>query len=98
MDLSDGLSLDLRRLCLESKVSAEIDSPLPIAPGASLQEALHGGEDYELLFTASARKRIPQSIGALPISQIGLITNRRRPGSVLFEGRKLRPGGFDHFG
>ena len=46
MDLSDGLSLDLRRMCVESKVSAEINADPPIARGASLDEALHGGEDY----------------------------------------------------
>lgn len=97
MDLSDGLSLDLQRLCLESNASAEIDSPIPIASGASLEQALHGGEDYELLFTASPQKSIPQVIGGLPITRIGLITNRARAGTVLFQGKKLHPGGFDHF-
>ncbi len=63
MDLSDGLSLDLHRLCVESKVSAEIDSDLPIARGASLEQALHGGEDYELLFTASPKIDVPEKIG-----------------------------------
>src|SRR6185437_2179507 len=57
MDLSDGLSLDLARLCTESGVSAEIGPALPVAPHASLDEALHGGEDYELLFTASSRMK-----------------------------------------
>ena len=59
LDLSDGLSLDLRRLCLASKQSAAIEAP-PLYPGATLDEALHGGEDYELLFTVppgSARRR-----------------------------------------
>jgi thiamine-monophosphate kinase len=50
MDLSDGLALDLHRLCLESSVSAELNSNLPAASGASLEEVMHGGEDYELLF------------------------------------------------
>jgi len=36
MDLSDGLSLDLARLCLESNVSAELDTSIPVAPGATL--------------------------------------------------------------
>ncbi len=58
IDLSDGLSLDLRRVCLASGVDAEIVAP-PRFPGASLEQALHGGEDYELLFTVPARVRVP---------------------------------------
>src|SRR3954452_8549593 len=50
MDLSDGLSLDLQRLSKASGVMAEITAP-PRFPGATLEQALHGGEDYELLFT-----------------------------------------------
>ena len=96
MDLSDGLSLDLRRLCVESKVSADIDSDPPIAPGASPDEALHGGEDYELLFTAPESLRVPNKIGSLPITRIGAI-KAGRPGSVRFRGRILKPKGFDHF-
>jgi thiamine-monophosphate kinase len=96
MDVSDGLSLDLRRLCLESKVSADLDGDLPIAPGATLYEALHGGEDYELLFTAWSRAKIPQQINGVPITRIGSITSGR-PGHVRFDGRPLKPEGFDHF-
>ncbi len=57
MDLSDGLSLDLKRLCLESKAGAEINANLPVARDATREEALHGGEDYELLFTAGPKKK-----------------------------------------
>jgi len=96
MDLSDGLSLDLKRLCLESRVSAELQSYLPIAPGASLEQALHGGEDYELLFTAPPKKRIPKHVTGLPITEIGVIT-RARAGEIRFKGRLLKPRGFDHF-
>jgi thiamine-monophosphate kinase len=96
MDLSDGLSLDLHRLCLESGVSAELESDLPIAPGASLKEALHGGEDYELLLTASPEKKLPPRIAGLPITQIGTIT-RGHAGQVYFKKRPLRAKGFDHF-
>src|SRR5579863_9181982 len=53
IDLSDGLSTDLNHLCAESGVAAVVDaSSLPLHPGATLQQALHGGEDYELLFTS----------------------------------------------
>jgi thiamine-monophosphate kinase len=92
MDLSDGLSLDLRRLCLASGVSASLTGKLPIASGATLDQALHGGEDYELLFTArsSTRKRIAGS------TEVGVIQSGE-PGLILFEGKPLLPGGFDHF-
>lgn len=96
MDLSDGLSLDLRRMCLESDVSAEIESPPPLAHGASLEEAFDGGEDYELLFTAAPRLRLPERIGALAITPIGRVT-KGNPGRVRFAGRLLKPRGFDHF-
>jgi thiamine-monophosphate kinase len=96
MDLSDGLSLDLRRMCLESKVSAEIDSDPPGARGASLDDALHGGEDYELLFTAPRRLLVPKKLGSLAITPIGTIT-AGQAGRVRFRGRLLNPKGFDHF-
>ncbi|MGI8989900.1 MAG: thiamine-phosphate kinase [Bryobacteraceae bacterium] len=95
MDLSDGLSLDLHRMCLASGVSASIDAP-PIFPGASLHHALHGGEDYELLFTASKNKRVPSAFDGLPLTRIGTIQNGR-PGLVLFSGEPLPALGFDHF-
>jgi thiamine-monophosphate kinase len=97
MDVSDGLSLDLHRLCLESRVSAEVESDPPIAPGASLQEALHGGEDYELLFTAPPKKKIPKHLAGVPITQIGRI-KQGRAGQIHFKGRLLKANGFDHFG
>src|SRR5262249_748429 len=67
IDLSDGLSTDLDHLCAESRVSAEIDAEaLPIYPGATLGQALHGGEDYELLFTAPPSAVIPRRIAGIP--------------------------------
>jgi thiamine-monophosphate kinase len=96
IDLSDGLSLDLRRLCLESQVSAEITADIPLARGATLEAALHGGEDYELLFTAPRTRAIPARIDGLPITRIGFIA-AGRPGRVLFDGLPLAPRGFDHF-
>ncbi len=95
MDLSDGLSLDLHRMCLASEVSASIDAP-PIFPGASLQNALHGGEDYELLFTVSKNTRVPSAFEGLPLTRIGTI-HKGRPGLVLLSGDPLPPLGFDHF-
>jgi thiamine-monophosphate kinase len=95
MDLSDGLSLDLRRLCLASRVSAEIEAP-PVFPDATPEQALHGGEDYELLFTAGRSTRVPARFRDLPLTRVGTI-RRGPPGRVLLSGRPLAPLGYDHF-
>lgn len=103
IDLSDGLSTDLNHLCEESRVSAEVDAEsLPIHEGATLEEALHGGEDYELLFTISPNAVVPRSIGGVPITRIGRIINNHssRPRVLLVERsgrRSLRSEGWQHF-
>ncbi len=96
MDLSDGLSIDLYRLCLASKVAAELDRNPPVFKGASLEDALHGGEDYELLFTLPPRTKPPASFEGLELTCIGTI-REGEPGLVLFRGERLAPGGWDHF-
>jgi thiamine-monophosphate kinase len=95
IDLSDGLSLDLQRLCLASGVAAEITDP-PQFPGASLEHALHGGEEYELLFTVPSGTRVPASHKGTPLTRIGTI--RKGPaGEVRHNGSSLPALGFDHF-
>jgi len=90
IDLSDGLSLDLHRLAKASGVAAQLDS-IPIVREATLERALHGGEDYELLFTLPPRAKPPAGT-----TRIGTMV-RGRAGTVLFEGKKLAPRGYDHF-
>ncbi|HSP69612.1 MAG TPA: thiamine-phosphate kinase [Bryobacteraceae bacterium] len=90
IDLSDGLSLDLHRLAKASGVAAQVDL-IPMVRRASLERALHGGEDYELLFTLPPRVKAPAGT-----MRIGTMV-RGRAGSVLFEGKKLAPRGYDHF-
>jgi thiamine-monophosphate kinase len=103
MDVSDGLSTDLRHLCEASGVAAEIDAgALPLGPGATLEMALHGGEDYELLFTAPAKVRIPPSIAGVPLTAIGSILpmKKRQPRILLVSGKSreaLEPRGWEHF-
>ena len=96
MDLSDGLSLDLRRLALASGVSADFDLEPPRFCGASLEDALHGGEDYELLFTLPPGVKLPAAHEGVPLTRIGSI-ERGKPGRVLFLGRPLAARGYDHF-
>jgi thiamine-monophosphate kinase len=95
MDLSDGLSLDLHRLCLASRVAAEIAEP-PRFPGATREHALHGGEDYELLFTLGRDTKVPDAFGDVPLTRIGTI-RKGRAGIVRLAGRRLQPLGYDHF-
>ena len=88
MDISDGLALDLHRLCVASKVSAELDH-VPLLEGATLDQALHDGEDYELLYTAPPGNRIPGI-------RIGTIT-KGSAGFVSLQGHPIAPKGYDHF-
>jgi thiamine-monophosphate kinase len=103
IDISDGLSTDLAHLCEESGVSAMIQAGrLPVAAEASLEQALHGGEDYELLFTARPGIRMPRSIAGVAVTQIGEITvpDHRKPRLMLANGSNaepLEPRGWEHF-
>jgi thiamine-monophosphate kinase len=103
MDLSDGLSTDLAHLCQESGVAAEIQaSALPISSGATLTMALHGGEDYELLFTAPASANIPRKIAGIAVTKIGRVypaNNRRSKVTLVTESgaAPLEPRGWEHF-
>jgi len=95
IDLSDGISLDLRRMALASGLEAAIEPP-PRFPGASPEQALHGGEDYELLFTVRPRVKVPARFGSIPLTRIGVM-RRGRPGAVYLSGRPLPALGYDHF-
>jgi thiamine-monophosphate kinase len=95
IDLSDGLSLDLRRLCLASNVAAQISAP-PRFSGASLEQSLHGGEEYELLFTVREGTRVPAQFDGLPLTRIGTIV-KGVAGAVILDGQPLAPQGYDHF-
>lgn len=103
MDLSDGLSTDLARLCAESGVAAVIDARLlPRAAEATLEEALHGGDDYELLFTAPAGVRVPRSISGVGVTAIGAMQRPRqgRATVTLVDGKNktaLVARGWQHF-
>jgi thiamine-monophosphate kinase len=108
MDISDGLSCDLPRICQQSNVGAIINaSDIPISPAAShsdrdpLNAALNDGEDFELLFTLSPTQwsKLKQSWNdKLPITPIGQID--QKPGVRINFGQgkieKLKPAGYDH--
>lgn len=108
MDLSDGLSTDLTRLCRASGVGARVYAdrlPTPELTGRAsrrdqLALALHGGDDYELLFAVPRNKRrlLPDFFHGLRLTAVGEITAGR---SILIEDedgtRPLRPAGWDPF-
>ncbi len=106
IDISDGLSTDLAHICEESGVGAEVEAgtiPLAMignpARRVDLEFALHGGEDYELLFISPRNKKVPVQIAGVPITCIGHIT--RGPKILLRSkngvGHALHPLGWEHF-
>ena len=106
IDLSDGFSTDLAHICEESGAGAEIraDSVPRAKIGqagrqVALQFALHGGEDYQLLFTTRNRRAVPAVIAGIAITEVGVITNSK--GILLVHANqlrsKLRPLGWEHF-
>ncbi|MFN3505660.1 MAG: thiamine-phosphate kinase [Caldimicrobium sp.] len=105
IDISDGLLLDLFRLCQASRVSAEIDETLiPIAKGATLLDALSGGEDYALLFTVPEinLQKLNQLSKSLK-KNLYLIGRTKKGKNKLYLKRKegqreeIAPLGYDHF-
>lgn len=115
IDISDGLSTDLHHLCEESDLAAVLHAEaIPLHPltqqnrslDAALKLALHGGEDYELLFTAPATARILHRITGVPITRIGEIrrATKHQPLIMLREirngklrERALTPQGWEHY-
>jgi thiamine-monophosphate kinase len=112
IDISDGLSSDIHHLSGASGVGATIESALlPIEPQVTelcgrraldpLILALHGGEDFELLFTVPRENlpRLPAKVDGVSITRIGEIT-QSSAGVRVAEGTRvwnLEPGGWAHF-
>jgi thiamine-monophosphate kinase len=106
IDISDGLSTDLFHLCEESGVGAVIAADaIPVcraSPSANrnaLELALHGGEDYELLFTAAKSKPMPRKIAGVTIMSIGEIVRGKPRMQLVLDGTTmpLEAKGWEHF-
>lgn len=110
IDISDGLVADLSHICRMSRVSARIEMErVPVAPAVtanfghqSLELALSGGEDYELLFTASAGTIDKvKSLAPCPITVIGDITGSDVVGVTVVDRNgnpfPISKGGWEHF-
>ena len=107
IDISDGLSSDLNRICRASKTGAIINAEqIPISDEANKSEdplgsALNDGEDFELLFMLSEKeceKLLKQWEGPVLITQIGRITDSRKVEIKTPDGQvsDLKPEGYDH--
>jgi thiamine-monophosphate kinase len=104
IDLSDGLSTDLEHICQESHVGAEIEAEaIPRAQvglgkkQVALELALHGGDDYELLFTSAAA--VPSEVAGVRVTRIGRTTQAAGMRLIGADGkaRPLKAGGWEHF-
>jgi len=99
IDVSDGLSTDLSHILQESRLSARIyKDRLPIWPGAADHQALHGGEEYELIIIAPD---LPQMIEGIPLARIGeIIESGVEHQAFLIDATHesvLQPRGWQHF-
>jgi thiamine-monophosphate kinase len=105
IDVSDGLTRDLVRMCEASDVGVRLDlGKVPAHPAAAEGEALGGGEDYELLATmpsgasfVDAARELAE-VFATPLTAIGTITQEGLEATDdLGVTRPLEPAGWDHF-
>lgn len=110
IDVSDGFARDLGRLCEASGCGAVIrEDHLPLLDAAAsrkrnldpLELGLHGGEDYELIFTVprSRMARLPGAVGGVAIHEVGEIRQKRGLTLVSVDGQEIRleARGYDHF-
>jgi thiamine-monophosphate kinase len=109
IDVSDGLSTDLEHICQESHVGAEIEAEaIPRArvgrgkkelgeKPVALEFALHGGDDYELLFTSASA--VPSEVAGVRVTRIGRTTRSAGMRLIGADGkaRPLKAGGWEHF-
>ncbi len=101
IDISDGLAADAAHIAEASGVVVTIDvERIPFAPCTSPQQALSGGEDYELLITAPALNADEfQREFAIPLTRIGSVRNGAAEVRIREQGRAVAPpAGFDHLG
>lgn len=101
MDVSDGLAKDLARFASASGVSCRITAELPKRDGATDEEALNDGEDYELILAVPPEKcpaleqsGLPEKLG---LTRAGIFTGDQPAGTVFYHEQKIQEKGYDHF-
>ena len=94
IDVSDGFGADLGHLADASRVGFELEG-VPVADGATLEEALGGGEDYRLVFAARDSDAVAAAFAGLT-SPVPLGACVADPGQRNLGGRPLGPLGWQH--
>ena len=110
IDISDGLAADIGHICSQSGVGADIVAKsIPLHPDVvnaaktlkrdPLDFALHGGEDFELLFTINASNLERLIDAGLAVHDIGVVTDRKGVVELIKNdgARAALSGGYDHF-
>ena len=110
IDSSDGLVRSVLEICKASKVGARIwEAKVPAAKGATLDQALYGGEEYELVFTVpkekGKRKKFPPEADPpwaekVKMTIVGEIVDRKQGVKLVDKHDKIKPlksGGYEHF-
>jgi len=93
LDLSDGIATDAGRLAAASGTGAVVElERLPRAPGATVEQAAAGGEDYELLAAVPDGAELP-----VPVTVVGRLTGDAAVRLLDAEGRERPLRGWDHF-
>jgi thiamine-monophosphate kinase len=93
LDLSDGIATDVRRLAAASGTGAVVElERLPRSPGATVEQAAAGGEDYELLAAVPAGVAVP-----VPVTVVGRLTDTGAVALVDTHGVPRALHGWDHF-
>jgi thiamine-monophosphate kinase len=96
VDVSDGLAADLGHLARESGVGVALDA-VPVATGATLADALGGGEDFELLFTATNSGHVAATFAEAGLRQpLGLGYCTADPDERTLAGEPLPAAGWEH--
>lgn len=101
MDVSDGLAKDLSRFAAASGIGVQIITDLPKRDGATDEEALNDGEDYELIIAvppeksqALERSGLPEKLG---LTRAGFFTGELSAGTIIYHEQKIQEKGYDHF-
>jgi thiamine-monophosphate kinase len=102
IDISDGLSSDLGHICRQSGVGAVLEgAAIPLGAGASLDDVLAGGDDYELCFTAPDAARVAKVFSAAGLTEPARIGTVTRGGEIAVREadgrvRPVSPSGWEH--